>query len=91
MPDYDFLRSLREDLTRVQDELAAPGVRDSIGEIARRVGAGEPETLAALWRTSKRHGETLAVFLNELRNQIQREEAGGEPAQTPSGANAAGG
>jgi len=31
--------------------------------------------LAALWRASKRHGETLPVFLSELRTQHEREVA----------------
>lgn len=85
MPDYDFYASLREDLARVQQEIGAPGVRDAVREIAQRAGAGEPETLAALWRTSKRHGETLAVFAQELRNQLQRETASGGEAAAARG------
>jgi hypothetical protein len=46
-----------------------------IDEVARRLGANFDETLAALWRASKRHGETLSVFLQDLQQQHERDIA----------------
>jgi len=75
MPEYDFFRTVREELNQLQKELAAPGVRDLITSIAARLGVSHEEALAALWRASKRHGETLAVFGTELHSQFERETA----------------
>ena len=54
--------------------ITVPG-SDMVREVARRTGASEGEALASLWRTSKRHGETLTVFAGELREQFARETA----------------
>jgi hypothetical protein len=75
MPNYDFMGAVREEIRLLQQELEPPAVADSVREVAARTGADERVVLAALWRTSKRHGETLAVFATELTDQFQREAA----------------
>ncbi len=61
MPEYDFFRTVREELNQLQKELAAPGVRDLITTIAARLGVSNEET--------------LAVFGTELQSQFEREAA----------------
>ncbi|MGH2350869.1 MAG: hypothetical protein ACRDI2_05785 [Chloroflexota bacterium] len=75
MPEYDFATTVREELEQLTKELATPNTGEAIREMAQRFGASEPEMLAALWRASKRHGETLLVFAGELRAQFERETA----------------
>jgi hypothetical protein len=75
MPEYDFAASVREELDQLGRELAAPAIQDGLAEMGRRFGVGERELLPALWRASKRHGETLTTFIDELRNQFAREAA----------------
>ena len=75
MPEYNFINSVREELGQIRQEASAAGVREMIDEVARRLSASYDETLAALWRASKRHGETLSVFLQDLRQQHEREVA----------------
>ena len=85
MPEYDFAATMRQEVEQLRRELAGEDVRPALGEIARRFGASEEEALAALWRASKRHGETIAVFIGELKAQFEREAAEGLPA-APAGA-----
>jgi len=75
MPEYDFYATVRDDLTQLQKELEAEGAHDTVQVIAKRLGVPPDVALAALWRASKRHGETLSIFLGELTNQTQRETA----------------
>lgn len=75
MPEYDFYATVRADLDQLQQELSADGVRDRVIAEAGRLGVEADVALAALWRASKRHGETLGVFLNELAAQTEREQA----------------
>jgi hypothetical protein len=75
MPEYDFMNNVRGDIELLRKEMSAPGVEEMIREVAQRTGASEREALAALWRTSRRHGETLGVFVAELRDQFARETA----------------
>jgi hypothetical protein len=77
MPEYDFAATMQEEVEQLRRELAAPEVRPALTEMARRFGTSEEEALAALWRASKRHGETLAVFSGELKAQFEREAAAG--------------
>jgi hypothetical protein len=79
MPEYDFAATVREEVEQLRRELADPDVPPALREMAQRFGTSEPEALAALWRASKRHGETLAVFAGELRAQFEREHAAGSP------------
>ncbi len=75
MPEYDFYATVRADLDQLQRELDVQDVRDGIEREAGRLGVSRELALAALWRASKRHGETLTVFLKELSDQTQRETA----------------
>jgi hypothetical protein len=75
MPEYNFINSVREELEQIRQEVADANTRATIDEVARRLGANYDETLAALWRASKRHGETLAVFLQDLQQQHERDVA----------------
>jgi hypothetical protein len=75
MPEYDFYATVRSDLDQLQKELAEEGVQGSVDKLAERLGVPSPVALAAAWRASKRHGETLGVFLSELGAQTQRETA----------------
>ena len=69
------MNSVREELEQIRQELADANTRQMIDEVARRLGANYDETLAALWRASKRHGETLGVFLQDLEQQHERDVA----------------
>jgi hypothetical protein len=84
MPEYDFAASVREELEQLRKELAAPGLDDALAELGPRFAADERELLPALWRASKRHGETLTVFAGELKQQFAREAARAEDAQSVS-------
>jgi hypothetical protein len=75
MPEYNFINSVREEVELIRQELAQSGTPEMIDEVAQRLGASREETLAALWRASKRHGETLTVFLRDLRQQHERDVA----------------
>ena len=75
MPEYAFVASVRQEVEQLTAELAAPDVSQGIDEVAQRLGTPREVALAALWRASKRHGETLSVFLHELHNQHEREVA----------------
>jgi Flp pilus assembly protein TadB len=83
MPEYDFAATMREEVEQLRREIGAPDVRPALNEMAQRFQVSEDEALAALWRASKRHGETLSVFIGELRAQFER-----EAAQTAGGARA---
>ena len=48
---------------------------DKKAAVLNYLGATYHETLAALWRASKRHGETLGVFLQDLNQQHERDIA----------------
>jgi hypothetical protein len=82
MPEYDFAATMQEEVEQLRRELAAPEVRPALTEMARRFETSEEEALAALWRASKRHGETLAVFAGELKAQFEREAAEGADEAT---------
>jgi hypothetical protein len=84
MPEYDFAATVREEVEQLRRELASPEVRPALDEMARRFGTSEEEALAALWRASKRHGETLLAFAGELRAQFEREAAEGEAGDAGS-------
>lgn len=93
MPEYDFAATMREEVEQLRRELVSPDVRPAVAELARRFGTSDDEALAALWRASKRHGETLAVFASELRGQLERESAATASGGTdvaPEGAPAGG-
>ncbi len=75
MPEYDFYATVRSDLEQLQKELAAEGVGERIDALVGRFGVSRDLALAAIWRSSRRHGETLAVFVNELAEQDQRTAA----------------
>jgi hypothetical protein len=75
MPEYDFYATLRGDLEQLSKELDTEGVSQGIDSLASRLGVPRDRVLAALWRSSKRHGETLPVFLSELTAQDERERA----------------
>jgi Flp pilus assembly protein TadB len=86
MPEYDFAATMREEVEQLRREIGAPDLRAGLSEMAQRFQVSEEEALAALWRASKRHGETLSVFVGELRGQFER-----EAAQAAGAAGAAGG
>ena len=75
MPEYDFYATVKSDLDQLAKELDADGVSEGIDALASRLGVSRERALAALWRASKRHGETISVFLDELKHQAQRETA----------------
>ncbi|HEX2515998.1 MAG TPA: hypothetical protein VH257_14925 [Chloroflexota bacterium] len=75
MPEYDFAATMREEVEQLRREIGAPDLRAGLSEMAQRFQVSEEEALAALWRASKRHGETLSVFVGELRGQFEREAA----------------
>ena len=75
MPEYDFLATVKQDLDQLNKELDAQDVSDRIDALATRLGVPRERALAALWRASKRHGETISVFLDELKTQTERETA----------------
>jgi hypothetical protein len=83
MPEYDFAATVREEVEQLRRELAAPEVGPALQEMGQHFGISREEALAALWRASKRHGETLAVFAGELRAQFEREQAAGGPDAAP--------
>lgn len=85
MPVYDFVLSVREELEQLERELSKPEVRKGLKRVSQRLASAEDVTVAALWRASKRHGETLSVFITELDQQFERETAaasGAAPAVT---------
>jgi len=75
MPEYDFYATVKSDLDQLTKELDAEGVSERIDSLASRLGVSRERALAAAWRSSKRHGETMAVFLEELKQQDERETA----------------
>ncbi|MGI8422759.1 MAG: hypothetical protein ACR2NO_01345 [Chloroflexota bacterium] len=75
MPEYDFYASVRADLVQLEKELDAEGVSGGIDAVATRLGVSRERTLATVWRCSKRHGEAVSVFIQELRQQVERETA----------------
>ena len=75
MPEYDFYATVRADLAQLEKELDAECVSDGIDTVAARLGVARERALAALWRASKRHGESLGVFVGELKQQTERETA----------------
>ena len=75
MPEYDFYATLRSDLAALEKELDAEGVSDGIDTVAAHLGVPRERVLAALWRSSKRHGESIGVFIGELKQQVERETA----------------
>ena len=75
MPEYDFYATLRSDLAALDNELDAEGVNDGIDAVAAHLAAPRERVLAALWRSSKRHGESVGVFVSELKQQVERETA----------------
>jgi hypothetical protein len=86
MAEYDFAATVREEVEQLRRELTVEDLRPALSEMAGRFGVSEAEALAALWRASKRHGETLLVFAGELKAQFEREAAAGEPAAPGAGA-----
>jgi len=92
MPEYDFAATMREEVEQLRREMGAPDLRPALSEMAQRFQVTEEEALAALWRASKRHGETLSVFVGELRAQFEREaaQAAGAPGASGAAATAAG-
>ena len=84
MAEYDFASGVREELEHLRRELAAPDMAESVRELAARFGADEQHMLAALWRASKRRGESLTVFAGELRAQFQRETAAASGSVIPA-------
>jgi hypothetical protein len=75
MPEYDFYATVRSDLAQLEKELDAEGVSDGLDAVAAHLGVSRERALAALWRSSKRHGEMLGVFIGELKQQTERETA----------------
>ncbi len=75
MPEYDFYATVKGDLDQLTKEMDADGLDDGIDAVAKRLGVPRERALAALWRASKRHGETLSVFVGELKGQDEREAA----------------
>ena len=75
MPEYDFYATVKGDLDQLIKEMDADGLDDGINAVAKRLGVPRERALAALWRASKRHGETLSVFVGELKQQDERETA----------------
>ncbi|HEU5318271.1 MAG TPA: hypothetical protein VFX49_19320 [Chloroflexota bacterium] len=75
MPEYDFYASVKADLDQLSKELDVEGVSDAIDAAAKRLGIPRERALAAIWRASKRHGESVSVFLSELKQQDERERA----------------
>jgi hypothetical protein len=91
MPEYDFAATMREEVEQLRREIGAPDLRAGLSEMAQRFQVSEEEALAALWRASKRHGETLSVFVGELRGQFEREAAQAAGAAGAAGAPGAAG
>jgi Flp pilus assembly protein TadB len=91
MPEYDFAATMREEVEQLRRETGAPDLRPALSEMAQRFQVTEEEALAALWRASKRHGETLSVFIGELRAQFEREAAQAAGVSGAAGAGGAGG
>jgi hypothetical protein len=83
MADYDFLSALREELNQIVREAHAPGVEDAVRAFAVANGVSEQLALAAFWRASKRHGESLETFASEVRDQHQRQLAATGNAPSP--------
>jgi NAD(P)-dependent dehydrogenase (short-subunit alcohol dehydrogenase family) len=75
MPEYDFYATVKADLDQLTKEMDAEDLSAGIDAVAKRLGVPRERALAALWRASKRHGETLSVFLSELKQQDEREAA----------------
>lgn len=75
MPEYDFYATVKADLDQLTKEMDAEDLSAGIDAVAKRLGVPRERALAALWRASKRHGETLSVFLSELKQQDERETA----------------
>ena len=75
MPEYDFYATVRADLAALEKELDAEGVSEGLDAVAKRLGVSRERALGAIWRSSKRHGETIAVFIQELNQQTERETA----------------
>ena len=75
MPEYDFYATVRADLAQLEKELDAEGVSEGLDAVATRLGVSRERALGAIWRSSKRHGETLSVFVGELKAQTERETA----------------
>ncbi len=75
MAEYDFFATLREELNQIEREADAPGVHDAVRDFAQATGTTEARALAAFWRASKRHGESLEAFATEVREQRERELA----------------
>lgn len=80
MAEYNFLASLQEELDQLARELVAPELQGALGQLAQRLGIEDGPLLAAIWRASKRHGETVTVFIRELNDQFEREAAAAGPA-----------
>ena len=75
MPEYDFFATVRADLAALEKELDAEGVSESLDTVATQLGVSRERALGAIWRSSKRHGETIGVFIQELKLQTERETA----------------
>jgi molybdopterin converting factor small subunit len=75
MAEYDFFATLREELNQIEREADGPGVHDAVRDFAQATGTTEARALAAFWRASKRHGESLEAFATEVREQRERELA----------------
>ncbi len=75
MAEYDFFATLREELNQIEREADGPGVHDAVRDFAQATGTTEARALAAFWRASKRHGESLEAFATEVREQREREIA----------------
>ena len=87
MPEYDFAATMREEVEQLRREIGAPDLRPALSEMAQRFQVSEEEALAALWRASKRHGETLSRLCRASCGRSssgKRRSAGGDAA--PSGA-----
>lgn len=75
MATYDFIATLREELNQIEREADGAGVADAVRACAAAYGVSEHVAFAAFWRASKRHGESLAAFAAEVREQQTRELA----------------
>ena len=75
MPEYDFFATVREELHQLRLELDTAGAHEAVQALVQQLRIPADEALAVLWRASKRHGETLAVFGHELASQLERETA----------------
>lgn len=75
MAEYDFFATIREELNQLKREVDGVGVSDEVHALASAHGVSAQIAFAAMWRASKRHGQSLEAFAKEMRDQHERERA----------------